>query len=194
MRWPSGLIPIDLKCRRYSVCGESTVLIARNMKSILLAVTLLAATPIFAADEVAWTYKVVEGEDATSTHYYFYHSDGGRIDRVRWVWNGGAQNAPKVTEFILGTGKFTIRHLVGKRESIPELIAGGEAPLEVKKEYSIVATHEDEMLLPPAPDKVLSEEQRVDLKNLIDLLACERKPFTTKPEPVGPSEGDKPSK
>lgn len=149
-------------------------------RSIIVAVALAASW--CSAKEIAWTHTAEEGEDASSTHCYFYLSSGESVERIRWVWNGGAQNAPTVTEYILGSGKITIRHLEGKRESVEALIAGKEAPLELKEEYSITTSDSSQMLVPPPPEKSLTAKQRMDLKNLIDLLAKERKPCAKKAE------------
>ena len=127
-----------------------------------------------------WTHQAEEGEDATSCHYYFYESNGESIQRVRWGWNGGEQNAPTIIEYEFGSGKITIRHLIGKREDMGALIVGDDAKLELKKEYSISTKASAEMLMAEPPAKSLSEVQRVDLKNLLDLLAKERKPFKIK--------------
>ena len=158
---------------------------AKNMKTLtaLIALLISFAVPAFAEHE--WTYQAEEGEDATSTHYYFYGSTGESIQRVRWVWNGGAQNSPTVTEYLLGSGKIITRHLVGKREDVATLVTGGDADLELKQEYSITAKSTAEMLVPAPPAKLLSDTQRIDLKNLIDLLAKERKPYKTKAQQDG---------
>ena len=162
------------------------------MKPLLAVIAALISFPFVVASGAEWTYHAEEGEDATSTHYYFFESNGESVQRVRWVWNGGAQNPPTVTEYLLGAGEITVRHLIGKRDDIPALVAGRDAKLEVKTEYSIIAKSTAEMLLPAPPAKVLSETQRVDLKNLIDLLAKERKPMKSKAQQVAPSDGDKP--
>ena len=154
------------------------------MKILTTFIVLLIsfAVPAFAGHE--WSYHAEEGEDATSTHYYFYESTGESIQRVRWVWNGGAQNPPTVTEYLLGSGKIVIRHLVGKRDDIATLVTGGEAELELKQEYSIAAESTAGMLVPAPPAQALSDSQRIDLKNLIDLLAKERKSYKTKAQSV----------
>jgi hypothetical protein len=162
------------------------------MKSLSAIIAAIFAASSCAAKDISWTHTAEEGEDATSTHYYFYQSNGDSIERIRWVWNGGAQNAPTVTDYILGSSKITIRHLVGKRESIVALIAGKEVDLELKKEYSITAKDTSQMLIPPPPDKFLTDKQRVDLKNVIDLLAKERKPRTKKAEQSGGANRAKP--
>ena len=149
------------------------------MKTLLTAIVALIVFVGSAIAESKWTHKTEEGEDATSTHYYFFKSNGDSVEQVRWVWNGGAQNPPTVTDYFLGSGRITVRHLVGKREDIADLTLGREADLELKEEYSISAKSTAEMLIPDPPAKSLSDTQRVDLKNLIDLLAKERKPYKT---------------
>lgn len=150
------------------------------MKALSIIVAAAMSTSWCSAKDNAWTHVSEEGEDATSTHYYFYYSNGEAVERIRWVWNGGAQNAPTVTEYILGSGKITIRQHVGKREAISALIAGKEAKLELKEEYSIIAEGTSQMLVPPPPDKSLTDKQRIDLSNIIGLLAKERRPCTKK--------------
>jgi len=155
------------------------------MKILTTYIALLISFAVSAVAGNEWTYQSEEGEDATSTHYYFYESNGDSIQRVRWVWNGGAQNLPTVTEYLLGSGKIMIRHLVGKRDDVASLVTGGDAELELKQEYSITAKSTAEMLVPALPAKSLSDTQRIDLKNLIDLLAKERKPYKTKAQQDG---------
>lgn len=152
------------------------------MKSRSLFVAVIFAASWCSAKDIVWTHVAEEGEDATSTHYYFYQSNGDSVQRIRWVWNGGAQNAPTITEYILDSGKITIRQLLGKRDSVGALIAGKEAILELKEEYSITAKDSSQMLIPPPPDKSLTDKQRTDLKNLTDLLAKERKPCAKRAE------------
>ena len=155
------------------------------MKTLTTALAILMFFVISAVAGRDWTYQFEEGEDATSTHYYFYESNGDSIQRVRWVWNGGAQNPPTVTEYLLGPGKIIIQHLVGKRDDLPNLVIGGDAELQLKQEYSIAAESTANMLVTAPPAKSLSDTQRIDLKNLIDLLAKERKPYKTKAEQDG---------
>ncbi len=164
------------------------------MNTTALIFSALLFSPLLSAADIPWTYSVEEGEDATSSHYYFYQLRDESIERIRWVWNGGAQNAPTVTEYILGSGKITVRHLVGKRESIPELTSGKEAELALKEEYSISSAGPSGMLVLPAPGKEPSSSQRVDLVNLINLLATNRKPVPTKADEAAPSDGSKPAR
>jgi len=155
------------------------------MKTLTTTLAILMSFVVSAVAGHDWTYQSEEREDATSTHYYFYESNGDSIQRVRWVWNGGAQNPPTVTEYLLGSGKIIIRHLVGKRDDLPSLVIGGDAELQLKQEYSIAAESIANMQVPAPPAKSLSDTQRIDLKNLIDLLAKERKPYKTKAQQDG---------
>jgi hypothetical protein len=90
-----------------------------------------------------------------------------------------------VTEYLLGSGEIVIRHLVGKRDDVANLVMGGDVELELKQEYSIMAKSTAEMLIPASPATSLSDTQRIDLKNLIDLLARERKPYKSKEQHDG---------
>ncbi len=152
------------------------------MKSLLPLMSLLLLVTLSKAEDVKWTHRAEEGEDATSTHYYFFLTEGDEVTRVRWVWNGGAQNKPEVTEFLLNEGgKITIRTSVADRTHVEALVAGKEAPLTKKRDYSIITADTSRMLIPPPPDKTLTDEQRIDIYNLISLLAKARKPINGKP-------------
>lgn len=131
-------------------------------------------SPLAAAEQVHWAE---EGEDATSTHYYFFFSDGDSIQRVRWVWNGGAQNAPTVTEYEFESDGIRVRHMKGRRDDIKDLVKGREAKLELVSQYLLTCKSSKETLIPPKPDTALTDAQRVDLYNLISLLAKNRKPL-----------------
>ncbi len=155
------------------------------MKTVTTFVAALIGSSITAFAGHDWSHHAEEGEDPTSAHYYFYESNGDSIQRVRWVWNGGAQNPPTVTEYFLGSGEITVRHLVGKRADVATLVAGREAELTLKNAYSLAAKSSAEMLIPEPPAQSLSEVQRIDLKNLIDLLAKERKPYKAKAQQDG---------
>jgi hypothetical protein len=154
-----------------------------NMKTLTTCILVLICVSLTAFAEPKWTHQVEVGEDASSTHYYFYESDGESIERIRWVWNGGAQNLPKITDYLFESGKITVRHQVGTRDDVKALIEGRDADLKVEKEYSLSTKSSESMLLPTTGDKSLSDSQRVDLKNLLDLMAKERKPYI-KPQDV----------
>lgn len=140
------------------------------MKILRLTITMLASTTMISA-ATKWTYQIEQGEDATSTHYYFYHTTGKSIDLVRWVWNGGAQNKPTVTDYIIDRGKITIRHYKGKRKSIPDLVAGRDAELILTLEHAVSAKDVESLLLSASFKEPLTKRQRADLKNLQSLLA-----------------------
>jgi hypothetical protein len=127
------------------------------MKTLTTSLAALICFSFTAFAGHAWSHHAEEGEDATSTHYYFYESNGASIQRVRGVWNGGAQNPPTVTEYLLGSGKITVRHLGGKRDDLAALVVGSDAQLELKREYSIAAKSSAEMLIPESPAKSLSD-------------------------------------
>ena len=127
--------------------------------------------------DIAWTHKITEGEDATSTSYYFYQSNGDSVERVWSVWNGGAQNPPEVTDYKFEGGGIRIRHLKGTREKVRDLVNGRECKLEVVSEYVLKNGSSDAILVPAGSDEPLSDAQRSDLSNLIYLLAKDRKPI-----------------
>lgn len=132
-----------------------------------------------------WRYQAEVGEDATSSHYYFYKSNGESISHVRSVWNGGAQNPPRVVDYFIDGSTIVIRHSTGTRSDVAELTSGREPDLTLVNEYKVRGEHAGAMLLPPDPDKLLTATQRLDLANLIYLLAMERKPYKTKAQQGG---------
>lgn len=142
----------------------------------LLAVACVGLTLTAEARDMGWTHRIEEGEDATSAHYYFFRSDGERVDLVRWVWNGGAQQAPTVTDYVLEPGKITVRKFTGKRGEVNALTSGREVKLTLVKEYTITSANSEVPLLSAAQDGRLTKEQRHDLNNLIELLARDRPP------------------
>ena len=155
------------------------------MKLHTIILILIALLPSVRA-EIAWTHRAEEGEDATSTFHYFYQSNGKSVNRVRSVWNGGAQNSPTLTEYIFESGGIHIRHLKGNRAQVEDLAKGRDCELELEREYFIKNANSSAILLPPAPEQHLSDSQRSDLSNLIYLLAMERKPIQkTKAEQDG---------
>jgi hypothetical protein len=75
--------------------------------------------------------------------------------------------------------------LGGRRDDVAALVVGQDAELELKEEYSLAAESTANMLIPAQPARSLSDTQRIDLKNLIDLLAKERKPYKTRAQQDG---------
>lgn len=142
---------------------------------MLIAALALCFFAVPAARAEAWTHKAEVGEDATSRFYYLYKSNGSSVVAVRSVWNGGAQNPPEVVDYLIDGGKIVVRRSAGKREDIPALIEGKDAALELKGEYAIQCRDTGAMLL-QEDGKPLSDKQRIDVFNLLSLLAQERKP------------------
>lgn len=149
------------------------------MKSICLSVSIFMLALSVHAQDIKWTHWAEEGEDASSSNHYYYQSNGESVERVRWVWNGGAGNEPSITDFVIEGDKITIRTLAAKRAHLKALVAGKDVPMTVRKEYSIMAADTSKMLLQTS-GKSLAPEQRADLHNLITLLARERKPMSAK--------------
>ena len=65
------------------------------------------------------------------------------------------------------------------------MVRGHDVELKLKNQYSLKAKSTAEMLIPIPPAESLSDTQRNDLKNLIDLLAKERKPYKIKAQQGG---------
>ncbi len=151
--------------------------VPKRMKGHLIAFAVILSFPFVASADLGWTHRAEEGEDAASHHYYFYRSNGDSVSRVRSVWNGGAQNRPRVADYFIDGSSIRIRHSTGTRADVAGLTAGREAKLKLVKEYRIRGEHAGAMLLAPEPDKHLTADQRRDLANLIYLLAKHRKPI-----------------
>jgi hypothetical protein len=144
------------------------------MKSILSSLLIGFSALTCLAENIKWTHQQIDHEDATSTHYYLFKSNGHSIDRVRVIWNGGAQNPPSVTDYLLEDGDIKTRRYVGKREALAAIFAGKDESLEIKNGYVLIG----HLLRPSRPSTTLTDEQRTDLSNLIDLLAREKEPFS----------------
>ncbi|OYV07015.1 MAG: hypothetical protein CFE26_03270 [Verrucomicrobiales bacterium VVV1] len=157
----------------------------QKMKPSLMILSSMMAFSVIAYADGEGAYQAEVGEDATSSHYYFYKSSGESISHVRSVWNGGAQNPPRVTDYFIDGSTILIRHSTGTRSDVAGLTAGREADLKIITEYKIRGEHAGAMLLPPEGDKQLTADQRRDLANLICLLAMERKPYKTKEQQAG---------
>jgi hypothetical protein len=93
------------------------------------------------------------------------------------VWNGGAQNRPTVTDFHLEAGAIRIKKMTADRSAIPDLVVGRNAKFEITLAYSLSCKNSKHMLIPPGPDKNLTLPQRIDLYNLISILAMEKRPI-----------------
>ena len=117
-----------------------------------------------------WTSRSFESEDASSSNYYYYFSNGVSVTRVRWVWNGGSEGNPRVTDFYLRGGTVNIYIYRGAKEASLDLIAGRNAPLVFMQERQL---NLDEALI----EKGAAEEQLRDLRVLLELLSKEREPL-----------------
>ncbi|WP_411845311.1 hypothetical protein AAFN60_16305 [Roseibacillus persicicus] len=117
-----------------------------------------------------WTHMATDYEDGSSTHYYFYHSNGESIDRIRWVWNGGVQNAPEVIDYFLEAGSFQVIKSIGQRKSLPDLIRGLDVPLRETDQGGLEGIVSNSS----TGYTKRSESQDLDLKILVDLLSKDR--------------------
>jgi hypothetical protein len=140
------------------------------VKAALLLLAIVFTSSPSSAKDIAWTHSTVEGEDASSAHYYFYRSDGPTFSRVRWVWNGGAQNAPTVTDYLMEGNQLTVLQRTGSRKEIPKLIAGREAKLDLKQKFTLLIEGRDETLA-LQPGQSLTEAQQTAFRNFKALLS-----------------------
>ena len=97
-------------------------------------------------------------------------ADGGILERARWLWNGGASEKPTVTDFVIATGKITVRHLEGSRKALPEMITGKDGDLKVTGEYVLSAKGIEESFSATKFDRPLTASEKQDLANLEGLV------------------------
>jgi hypothetical protein len=148
-----------------------------KIQRLAILLTLPAVVTLGRAD-TKWTHYLEGGEDATSTFYHFFNGGpNGPITKIRWVWNGGAQKLPTITDYHIGAGAIRIKKMTAARSALPELIAGRDAKFEITLDYTLSCKDSKHMLVPPGPDKHLTDHQRIDLYNLISLLAMEKRPI-----------------
>ena len=153
-----------------------TMLNVNFLKTLLLylaSLGLLVADSNEVAAETKWTHSWEVGEDATSSFYNFIEVRG-TVVRVRMLWNGGGQQAPTITDYFLTGGEIRIVKKKGTREDRSDLILGRDTKLIVVSDYKLACAHTRKMLAPPLPDQSLTDGQRIDLYNLILLLAEDR--------------------
>ncbi len=131
------------------------------------------------APDTKWTHSWSEGEDATSSFYYFFEAKGG-VKKIRILWNGGAQNRPTVEDYIFESGVIRIISQEAARESIPDLIKGKNTGLKVLSKTKILRYSSDKMLVPEPPRKALNKKERILLDNVLDLLLLDRSPYKQK--------------
>ena len=91
------------------------------------------------------------------------------------LWNGGAQNNPTLTDWFLeSSSSIRVVKMKGERSGIADLIQGKDTTLKNTSDYKLARDDKGMMLVPSTPDKSLTEEQRLDLSNLILLLSENR--------------------
>ena len=139
----------------------------------LSAFLFLVFFSVASAGPVVWTHQTSEGEDASSVHHYLYAEEQGEVKRVRWIWNGGAQNDPTVTEFVIGADQITVKEFTGARKNTDEIIAGKDTSLKLDKETAIPTGGKSVTVLLETTPK-LTEDQRAALENLESILEMER--------------------
>ena len=157
----------------------------RQLSTLLFSVTLLfvpalraSPRPIDQPDSKREVTYATVGEDATSTHYYFFYSLPGAdtLAKVRLLWNGGAGNKPSITDYYLdGSSIFIVERSV-ERQSLPELLKGQDARFETVRERRIKSVAEDTLIGAAEPGR-LSKDERIALSNLIHALSLNRKPI-----------------
>jgi hypothetical protein len=141
----------------------------------LFASLLLTVVTMASAAPGVWTHHTSEGEDASSVHHYLYAEEAGKVTRVRWIWNGGAQNDPTVTEFVIGADQITVKEFTGARKHADEIITGKDTSLKLDKETAIPTGGKSVSALLESNPK-LTEDQRAALENLESILEMEREP------------------
>ena len=102
------------------------------------------------------------------------------MKRIRWVWNGGAQNPPEVTDYLLSEGRLQVSSYTGKREHLGQLIQGQSTDLKLvearawfrKKDGSLKPAME------PKVAAIAAEDAKMDAANLETFLSTERKPIS----------------
>jgi hypothetical protein len=144
---------------------------ATSLSAFLFFVFLTVAS----AGPGIWTHQTSEGEDASSVHHYLYAEEKGEVKRVRWIWNGGAQNDPTVTEFVIGADQITVKEFTGARKHADEIITGKDTSLKLDKETTIPTGGKSVSALLETSPK-LTEDQRGALENLESILSMEREP------------------
>ena len=140
---------------------------------------LLLLTSLCWSEEVQWTHWAEEGEDASSSHHYFFLIEGKTVKRIRWVWNGGAQNPPEVIDYLLSEGRLQVFSYTGKREHVGQLIQGRSTDLKLI-ETRAWFRKKDGSLKPAMKlmaGAIAAEDAKMDAANLATFLSAERKPI-----------------
>ena len=132
--------------------------------------------------------RIEEGEEPGLTHYYLYFASTGSgrdIIRVRWIIDSESHNHAKITDYIFESNGIRIKEMSADGPVRAELVAGKDLKVKTISEYLLATTDSGERLVPPAPDKALTNLQRCDLHTLINLLARERPPIKPTDEQPG---------
>ncbi len=128
----------------------------------------------------------MEGEDATSTFYYFFYSlpADGNVSKIRMLWNGGGNNKPSITDYYLCGSFIWIIERSAERRDLPLLAKGKDVPFQSIRERVIKTApleHLRILSFPDAPEiPRLSEAERQELTSIISLLSKSRKPVQGK--------------
>ena len=134
---------------------------------ILSATCLLGDSPNKVAPDTRWTHSWSAGEDATSTFYYFIQTSA----RVRILWNGGANSHPTIKDYFLNGRDIRIVDRTADRKDIVALAQGKDTPWKNDSDYTLDCPDSSRILVPAKGDPNLSAKQRVDLYNLLIVLA-----------------------
>ena len=135
----------------------------------LFVTPLLADAPHKVAPGTPWTHSWPAGEDATSTFYYFIQT--GSPCHVRILWNGGASNPPAITDYFLEGRFIRIVDRKTERKHLLDLVLGKDTPWKNTSDYKLDCPNSSRILVPAEGDGNLSAKQRVDLYNLLVVLA-----------------------
>ena len=156
-----------------------------RFSTILLSLVLLSGValpasplPIDQHDSKRKVTYAMLGEDATSTHYYFFYSlpEADSLAKVRLLWNGGAQNKPSITDYYLDGSSILIIERSAERQQLATLIKGHDVPFQVVSERRIKSVNEETLIGSAEPGR-LSKQERIALSNLIHALSLNRRPI-----------------
>jgi hypothetical protein len=138
---------------------------------IRLVVTLFLLACVAHGSEPRDRVEFAElGEDATSSFYYFFYSDpaDNSINRVRIVWNGGAQNDPTIMDFKIDGDNIGLVESSATRTQLASLLKGNKTDGKVVRRASYDLS---------SPNHPSTKEYRRDLRHLFHALSLVRQPF-----------------
>ena len=118
-------------------------------------------------------------EDATSTSYFFSYQIKGNqsVDKIRILWNGGAQNPPTTKDYYLNKeNKVSVVHRSYERKHLPLLLNGGNPPSKIVEASAFkLSPYEVEASHGPKGDR-----QKNDLRSLIHAMRMTKYPLNSK--------------